>query len=100
MNNKVPQQRKPINKQKTAPADADEVINDVSEKESFVPYTVAVRASILNVRREPSITGKITAQLRKDQILTVSEEKDGWGKLMSGAGWISLEYTQRRDQDE
>lgn len=98
MKKKAPQQREqPIAKQKTAPP--DEVTAEVSEKEPLVPYTAAVKASILNVRREPNTTSEITTQLRKDQILIISEERDGWGKLMSGAGWISLEYTERRDQD-
>ena len=26
----------------------------------------------------------------------VDEEKDGWGRLRSGAGWISLEYAERK----
>lgn len=97
MKKKAPQQREQIAKEKTTPA--EEPIAEAPEKEPFTSYTVAVRASILNVRREPTVASEITTQLRKDQILTISEEIDGWGKLMSGAGWISLEYTERRDQD-
>lgn len=97
MKKKAPQQREQIAKEKTTPA--EEPIAEVPEKEPFTPYTAAVKASILNVRREPNTTSEITTQLRKDQILIISEERDGWGKLMSGAGWISLEYTERRDQD-
>ena len=98
MKKKDPQQREPIAKKRTT--SADEPIAEALEKEPFTPYTVAVRASILNVRREPTIISEITAQLLRDQILTVSEEKNGWGKLISGAGWISLEYTERRNLDE
>lgn len=97
MKKKDPQQREPIAKKRTT--SADEPIAEALEKEPFTPYTVAVRASILNIRREPTVASEITTQLRKDQILIISEERDGWGKLMSGAGWISLEYTERRDQD-
>lgn len=97
MKKKVPQQREPIATPKMAPAEEPKA--EVPEKEPFTPYTVAVRASILNIRREPTVASEITTQLRKDQILIISEERDGWGKLMSGAGWISLEYTERRDQD-
>jgi uncharacterized protein YgiM (DUF1202 family) len=97
MKKKSPQQREQIAKEKTTPV--EEPIAEAPEKEPFTPYTVAVRASILNVRREPTVASEITTQLRKDQILIISEERDGWGKLMSGAGWISLEYTERRDQD-
>lgn len=97
MKKKAPQQREQITKEKTTPV--DKPIAEAPEKEPFTPYTVAVRASILNVRREPTVASEITTQLRKDQILIISEERDGWGKLMSGAGWILLEYTERRDQD-
>lgn len=92
MKKKAPQQREQITKEKTTPV--EKPIAEAPEKEPFTPYTVAVRASILNVRREPNTTSEITTQLRKDQILTISEEKNGWGRLMSGAGWISLEYTE------
>lgn len=97
MKKKAPQQREQITKEKTTPV--EKPIAEVSEKEPFVPYMVAVRASILNVRREPNTSSEITTQLRKDQIITISEERNGWGRLMSGAGWILLEYTERRDQD-
>lgn len=97
MKKKAPQQREQITKEKTTPV--EKPIAEAPKKEPFTPYTVAVRASILNVRREPTVASEITTQLRKDQILIISEERDGWGKLMSGAGWISLEYTERRDQD-
>lgn len=26
---------------------------------------------------------------------TIVEEKNGWGRLKSGAGWISLSYTKK-----
>ena len=28
-------------------------------------------------------------------LYTIVDEKDGWGKLKSGAGWISLKYTTK-----
>ena len=31
----------------------------------------------------------------KKKKYTIVEEKNGWGKLKSGAGWISLAYTKR-----
>lgn len=99
MKKKAPQQReRPIVKQATPASDEPKI--EAPEKELFTPYTVAVRASILNVRREPTTSSEITTQLRRDQFLAISEERNGWGRLMSGAGWISLEYTERRDLNE
>jgi len=31
----------------------------------------------------------------KGDAYTIVEEKGGWGKLKSGAGWIYLKYTQK-----
>ena len=28
-------------------------------------------------------------------MFTIIDEKNGWGKLKSGAGWISLSYTKK-----
>lgn len=70
---------------------------EISEKYSF-PYIVMVRAAIVNVRSEPTAASGITAQLSRGQTIKITEEINGWGKLMSGAGWIYLEYTERRNE--
>ena len=31
----------------------------------------------------------------KQKLYTIIEEREGWGRLKSGAGWIALEYTKR-----
>lgn len=51
----------------------------------------------LNVRQEPNTLSKINAKVYQNQVFTIVEEKDGWGKLKSGAGWISLntKYVQK-----
>ena len=51
----------------------------------------------LNIRQEPTTKSKINGQIFKDQVFTIVEEKNGWGKLKSGAGWISLnsKYVKR-----
>ena len=62
---------------------------------AFTPYKVKVTANILNVRSGPSTSNKIASQIKKNQVYTIVNEKNGWGKLKSGAGWISLNYTQK-----
>lgn len=51
----------------------------------------------LNVRQEPNALSKINTIIYQNQVFTIVEEKDGWGKLKSGAGWISLnnKYVQK-----
>ena len=38
---------------------------------------------------------KINTTVKKGQVYTIIDEKNGWGKLKSGAGWINLSYTQK-----
>lgn len=61
--------------------------------EGFEPYYVKINADVLNVRAGVGTSYKITTQVTKNQIFTIVDERDGWGKLKSGAGWISLDYT-------
>lgn len=44
----------------------------------------------LNVRQEPTTLSPINTKVYQNQVFTIVEEKDGWGRLKSGAGWISL----------
>ena len=41
------------------------------------------------------IVGRIRESEGNKKEYTIVEEKNGWGKLKSGAGWISLAYTKR-----
>jgi hypothetical protein len=61
--------------------------------EVFVPYLAKVNVDLLNYRQGPGINYKINGTIKRNQVYTIIEEKDGWGKLKSGAGWIYLEYT-------
>jgi N-acetylmuramoyl-L-alanine amidase len=47
------------------------------------------------VRSGPGTGYKINTQVRRHELYTIVDEKNGWGKLKSGAGWISLDYTQK-----
>lgn len=65
-------------------------------KTSADGYKVKVTASVLNVRASASSKAKITTKIKKGEVYTIVEEKKGWGKLKSGAGWIFLKYTTRQ----
>lgn len=84
---KYPASGEPI---KTAPVPAP------VPKPVFKEYMVKVTASALNYRRDPKVLpDNIVGTIRDKGSYTIVEEKNGWGKLKSGAGWIYLSYTQR-----
>lgn len=69
------------------------------EEPTFQPYTVKITIKNLRIRKGPGTnyasTGFITPA-----IYTIVEEEDGlgaskWGRLKSGAGWISLDYVTK-----
>lgn len=62
---------------------------------TFKSYLVRITASTLNVRAGAGTSFKINTTVRKGGVYTIVEEKNGWGKLKSGAGWISLSYTEK-----
>lgn len=65
----------------------------------FKSYKVKITASALNVRKGAGTNYGIATQVKKNEVYTiVGEKKNGstkWGKLKSGAGWISLAYAQK-----
>ena len=69
-----------------------------TEKEtvvSFKSYKAKVTASVLNYRTGPGTQYMVKGALKKGEVYTIVEEKDGWGKLKSGAGWINLKYVNK-----
>ena len=62
---------------------------------SFNAYTVRINTDVLNVRTGPSTSNSVAMQVKYNEVYTIVAEQSGWGKLKSGAGWISLEYTKR-----
>lgn len=58
-------------------------------------YNIKVTANILNVRKGAGTNFSITCQIKKNEIYTIVGENNGWGKLISGAGWICLKYTKK-----
>lgn len=73
------------------------VVSEVPKTE--LPYRVKITASVLNVRMGAGTNYKVATKVRKGEVYTiVTEHKNGdtvWGRLKSGAGWISLEYTTK-----
>lgn len=55
------------------------------------PFTVRVLISDLNIRKGAGMNYAVTGKYTGKGVFTITEVKNGWGKLKSGAGWIYLE---------
>ena len=67
---------------------------------SGCPYVVQVSIADLNIRKGPGTNYAKTGKYTGKGIFTIVAESSGqgaskWGKLKSGAGWISLDYASR-----
>lgn len=62
---------------------------------SSVPYMVKITDPSLNFRQGPGVSYPKAGVIKDMGIYTIVEEKNGWGKLKSGAGWINLKYSQK-----
>ena len=60
-----------------------------------VTFKARITADILNVRKGPGTNNSVSTQVRKGQVFTIVDTDGNWGKLKSGAGWISLDYIDR-----
>jgi len=63
------------------------------------PYLVRVKITNLNIRKGPGTNYGSTGFI-KPGVYTIVAESTGtgatkWGKLKSGAGWISLDYATK-----
>lgn len=67
---------------------------------TFSAYRVRVTASALNIRAGAGTNYKKVGCIKDKGIYTIVAESNGkgaskWGKLKSGAGWISLDYCKK-----
>lgn len=61
----------------------------------FKPYIIKVDTDVLNIRAGAGTKYKVVGEIKRNGLYTIVAEKDGWGKLKSGAGWISLDYVKK-----
>ena len=71
------------------------------EVEEEFPYRVKVLVAALNYRSGPGTNYPVRGTIRDQGIYTIvdsskgSGANKGWGKLKSGAGWISMDYVKK-----
>jgi len=63
-------------------------------------FKVRVTASVLNIRTGPGTNYGTNGSVKLNEVYTITQTSSGpgansWGKLLSGAGWISLDFTVR-----
>ena len=58
-------------------------------------FKVKITADVLNVRTGPSTKYTITTTVKKNEVYTIVDVINGWGRLKSGAGYINLGYTKK-----
>ena len=64
-------------------------------KKLTTEYKVRINTTALNVRRGPGAEYAKETIVYNGEIYTIVETENGWGKLLSGAGWINLSYTKK-----
>lgn len=78
--------------------DAKNAAGITSSTTTFTPYKVKVTASELNIRKGAGTNYGTNGSIKDKGVYTIIAESSGsgstkgWGKLKSGAGWISLDY--------
>lgn len=88
------------NKEKIAAAIIAGIQQGFGLNYTFTPYMVRVTDPALNIRQNPTTDSKIVGCIRDKGSYTIVAESAGkgatkWGRLKSGAGWISLDYTKK-----
>lgn len=63
-------------------------------------YLVKITTPVLNIRKGAGTNFATAGSVKKGEVYTIVAESAGqgaskWGKLKSGAGWISLDYVQK-----
>ena len=92
------------NVDKISKAIAEALINETissssKSSSSSLSYKVKITTDVLKVRKGAGTNFGTNGSVKEGQVYTIVEEKYNgmtkWGKLKSGAGWISLNYTKK-----
>lgn len=74
------------------------ILGTVQEEKKDIPFTVKIEISDLRIRKGPGINYDATGAYTGIGEFTITEvsagkgSTKGWGRLKSGAGWISLDF--------
>ena len=69
--------------------------NSLIAAPGFDEYVVMVTGDVVNVRAGAGTKYKVNTQVKQHQLYTIIDEKDGWGRLKNGSGWICLDFAKK-----
>ena len=69
--------------------DVDKV-GSTTQSNSDNSFLVEIICDELNIRQQADFNSKVVGTVKKGEVFTIVEEKNGLGKLKSGAGYISM----------
>ena len=72
-----------------------EKVTTTSSSSSSGYQVKIVNCSVLNVRSGAGTSYPVVTTVKANEVYTIVDESNGFGKLKSGAGWISLSYTKK-----
>ena len=53
-------------------------------------FKVRIKCAALNIRKSADFNSAVVGTVKKGEVYTITEEKNGLGHLKSGAGWVSM----------
>ena len=71
-------------------------VSKVGATSSNASYVIRVIVDSLNIRSGAGTNYSIVGTVKKGGVYTIVEEKNGFGRLKSGKGWISLDCTEKK----
>lgn len=73
-------------------------LNKPTQVNQTKTFLVEIICNELNIRQQADFNSKVVGTVKKGEVFTIVEEKNGLGKLKSGAGYISMnaKYVRRK----
>ena len=73
-------------------------LNKPAQANQTSTFLVEIICDTLNIRQQADFNSKVVGTVKKGQVFTIVEEKNGLGKLKSGVGYISMntKYVRRK----
>ena len=69
--------------------------SELAAAPGFEAYVIMITGDVVNVRAGAGTNYKVNTQVKQNQLYTIIDEKDGWGKMKNGSGWICLDFTKK-----
>ena len=81
---------KDSNLEKLAKAEVEVIAKYYGLKKKNTSQLYTIVSNTLNIRKGPGVSYEKVGTVKKGDVYTIVEKKNGFGRLKSGAGWISI----------